>query len=46
MPNWCTNELNLYGPKEDVESFMKKVVQEEDKICLFQSTYPTQLLLN
>lgn len=45
MPNWCTNELNLYGPKEDVESFMKKVVQEEDKICLFQSTYPTPIEL-
>ena len=45
MPNWCTNELNLYGPKEDVESFMKKVVQEEGKICLFQSTYPTPIEL-
>ena len=43
MPNWCTNELNLYGPKEDVESFMKKVVQEEGKICLFESTYPTPI---
>jgi hypothetical protein len=45
MPNWCTNELNLYGPKEDVESFMKKVVQEEGKICLFESTYPTPVEL-
>jgi hypothetical protein len=45
MPNWCTNELNLYGPKEDVESFMKKVVQEEGKICLFESTYPTPVKL-
>ena len=40
MPNWCTNQLIVCGPKTWVDLFMEKVTNEESGIDILDRLYP------
>ena len=46
MPNWCENNLSIYGKKEDMEKIMKVITSGEEKYSLLESLYPTPEALN
>lgn len=46
MPNWCENNLSIYGKKEDMEKIMKVITSTEQEYSLLESLYPTPEALN
>lgn len=52
MPNWCENQLSIYGPKEEVTSLFEKIKKpvvdhENQEFNILENLYPTpsQLLV-
>jgi hypothetical protein len=41
MPNWCSNNLSIYGKKEDMKPFMEKIKNEDGSYSLLENLYPT-----
>jgi hypothetical protein len=39
MPNWCENNLTVYGPKEDIKQFIKKAKRKDTELSL-KKLYP------
>jgi len=40
MPNWCTNEVSVYGTKEDIKSFKDLVQENDENIFSFRKIKP------
>ena len=41
MPNWCENQLSIYGKKEDMDKFISVIKAGEDEYKLLETLYPT-----
>jgi hypothetical protein len=41
MPNWCQNNLSIYGKKEDMMKFIEVISINEDEYALLEKLYPT-----
>lgn len=41
MPNWCENNLSIYGKKEDMEKIIKVITSTEKEHSLLETLYPT-----
>jgi hypothetical protein len=46
MPNWCENNLSIYGRKEDMIKFMEVIRVGDDEYSLLEKLYPTPEELN
>ena len=46
MPNWCSNNLSVYGKKEDMQKFMEAITKEDGEYSLLENLYPTPEELN
>lgn len=46
MPNWCENELSLYGKTEEVEKILNVMRKEDGEYSILESLYPTPQELN
>ena len=46
MPNWCSNNLSVYGKIEDMKKFMEVIDMGNDEYSLLESLYPTPPELN
>ena len=40
MPNWCSNQLNVCGPKTWVDLFKEKITTEEGAFEILERLYP------
>jgi len=43
MPNWCANEVNVYGLDKDIKAFKELVYKDEDDAFSFQRIKPIPL---
>ena len=41
MPNWCSNNLSVYGKTEDMKKFMEVITIGDDEYSLLEKLYPT-----
>lgn len=41
MPNWCSNNLSIYGKQENMEKLMEVITISEGEYSLLQKLYPT-----
>lgn len=41
MPNWCENNLSIYGQKEDMDRFHEMIKQGNGEYSLLERLYPT-----
>lgn len=46
MPNWCENNLSIFGKIEDMEKLMEVITISEDEYELLEKLYPTPEELN
>ena len=46
MPNWCENNLSIYGKKEEMKKLMEVITIGEDEYSLLEKLYPTPDELN
>ena len=46
MPNWCSNNLSVYGKTEDMKKFMEVITIGDDEYSLLEKLYPTPEELN
>ena len=46
MPNWCENNLSIYGKQEDMKKLMEVITIGEDEYSLLEKLYPTPDELN
>lgn len=46
MPNWCENNLSIYGNKNDMQKFLNAIRTEEDNYSILENLYPTPEELN
>ena len=46
MPNWCSNNLSIYGKIEDMKKLMEVITIGEDEYSLLEKLYPTPDELN
>lgn len=46
MPNWCENNLSIYGKKEDMDKFMEVITLPDGQYELLEKLYPTPEELN
>lgn len=46
MPNWCENNLSIYGKQEEMNKIMELITVSEDEYSLLESFYPTPEELN
>ena len=46
MPNWCSNNLSIYGKQEDMKKLMEVITVSEDEYSLLEKLYPTPEELN
>ena len=40
MPNWCENNLSIYGKQEDMNKLMEVITIGEDTYSLLEKLYP------
>lgn len=41
MPNWCENNLSIYGKIEDMQKIMEIITIEDGQFSLLETLYPT-----
>ncbi|NBO58578.1 MAG: hypothetical protein EBU73_06530 [Chitinophagia bacterium] len=41
MPNWCENNLSIYGKIEDMEKIMEVIKVGDEEFSLLETLYPT-----
>jgi len=46
MPNWCENNLSIYGKKENMTKFMEVITIGNEEYSLLEKLYPTPEELN
>ena len=46
MPNWCENNLSIYGKEEEMKKLMEVITISEDEYSLLDKLYPTPEELN
>lgn len=46
MPNWCENNLSIYGKQEDMKKFIEVITISEGEYQLLEKLYPTPEELN
>ena len=46
MPNWCQNNLSIYGKQEEMKKIMEIITIREDEYSLLDTLYPTPEELN
>lgn len=46
MPNWCSNNLSIYGHKDDMQNLLDVIKVGEDNYILLEALYPTPDELN
>lgn len=41
MPNWCSNNLSVYGPKDEMDKFIEVIKISDGEYNLLEKLYPT-----